>query len=233
MKTILDKFKSLSALSKPMIFDRKSKDKIKCETCYASVSKKYSFCPYCGESMLDEEMELKEFGMLGRTDNVEENFFERDAQERNGFTDKIFSSLISSLMKNLEKQLKDMDVNDMNEIQNGISIKIGPQAQVNKKEKSAAKQTKQISEVQLKKMHTLPREAAKTSIRRLSDKVIYELSTPGVQSSQDIFVSKLENGYEIKAIGNAHIYVNTLPINLPLKSLSLAEDKLLIEFKLQ
>ena len=80
-------------------------------------------------------------------------------------------------------------------------------------------------------MSNLPRAPAKTSVRRLSDKVVYELSAPGIESVEDVFVSKLENGYEIKAIGGKKVYVNSLPVNLQLKGFSISENKLLVEFK--
>ena len=82
-------------------------------------------------------------------------------------------------------------------------------------------------------MSTLPREKAKTNVKRLGDKIIYELATPGVSSPEDIFISKLETGYEIKAIGSKKIYVNSIPINLQLKNYSISKSKLSVEFKAQ
>jgi intein/homing endonuclease len=60
--------------------------------------------------------------------------------------------------------------------------------------------------------------------------VVYELAASGITSIQDIFVSKIETGYEIKAIGNEKVYVNNIPINLPLSKYSIVKDKLLFEF---
>jgi len=82
----------------------------------------------------------------------------------------------------------------------------------------------------LKKMGSLPRAKAKTSVKRFGNKVVYELSTPGVISAEDVFISKLESGYEIKAIGDKKVYVNSVPINLPLKKYSIVNNKLLFEF---
>lgn len=67
----------------------------------------------------------------------------------------------------------------------------------------------------------------------MSDKVIYELAVPGVQSVQDIFISKLESGYEVKAIGKRKVYVNSLPVNLPLKKYSITDKQVIVEFGLQ
>ena len=54
----------------------------------------------------------------------------------------------------------------------------------------------------------------------LIDSVEQELNNP--YKKEDIFISKLESGYEIKAIGSKKIYVNSVPINLPLKQYSKA-----------
>ena len=82
-------------------------------------------------------------------------------------------------------------------------------------------------------MQGVPRVEAKTEIRRLSDKVIYELKAPGIEKIEDIFVSKVESGYEIKAIGKNKVYVNSLQIDLPLRSYTLHDKGLTIEFVTQ
>ena len=79
-------------------------------------------------------------------------------------------------------------------------------------------------------MTNLPRATAKTKVRRLSDKVIYDLDIHGVENIKDIFVSKLESGYEVKAIGKGKVYTNSLPINLPLLQYSFNESGVSLEF---
>jgi len=80
-------------------------------------------------------------------------------------------------------------------------------------------------------MSDLPRTEAKTSIRRIGDRLIYELNTLGVNSPQDIFISKTESGYEIKALGSKKVYVNSIQIDLPLRGYALQKNKLLVEFE--
>ena len=87
-----------------------------------------------------------------------------------------------------------------------------------------------VNEEQIKKMSSLPREKAKTNVKRLGDKIIYELTTPGVTSTDDVFISKLESGYETKVIGGKKVFVNSLPINLPLLRYTIANNKLFLEF---
>ena len=213
-----------------MFFKNKKEKKIKCENCGAKSEEKFSFCPFCGNGFVDHLKEKEDYGLLGRKD--EENFF---PSENLGFTDKIFSSLINSMMKSLDKQFqnqfKQMNSPEKTEIKtfpNGVKIKIsGPYFERPKKQ---IKLKKEISPEKLKKMGSMPREKAKANVKRFDDKIVYELSTPGVASINDIFISKLESGYEVKAIGDKTVYVNSIPLNLPLKSDSIIDNKLSVEF---
>ncbi|RMD67708.1 hypothetical protein D6817_00795, partial [Candidatus Pacearchaeota archaeon] len=89
---------------------------------------------------------------------------------------------------------------------------------------------KPIDSERIRKLTELPKAKAKTKVKRVGDKLFYEMLTPGVDSLDDVFVSKLESGYEIKAIGKKKVYVNSVPINLPLKRFTILKNKLLIEF---
>lgn len=220
-----------------MFFGKKKKT-IKCDNCSSKLNKKFSFCPYCGEEIYDEK-DPEDFGLLGEDDEIEEaeeNFLMPNL----GITDKIFSSLMNNLAKTLSSQMRDMNSQQnktqVKSIPNGIRIMIGtnqsrqPISQQSPQRAPAIQPKKEISEEQIKKMSNLPRTSAKTKVKRLSDKIIYELSVPGIKSQDDIFVSKVESGYEIKAVGEKKIYSNTIPLNLPIKNLSLINSNLIIEF---
>ncbi len=227
-----------------MFFDRKDDKKMrKCEECGGRSEDKFSFCPFCGNSFVDSRKEREDFGMLGRNDFMDSE--EETSPQNFGMMDKLVNSMINSMMKNLDKQFKDqfkdierdLDKTEVKTFPNGIRIKIsGPFGATQRPgikvrpRKSVRAEKREINESQLKKMGSLPRAKAKTSMKRFGNKVVYELSTPGVLSAEDVFVSKLESGYEIKAIGDKKIYVNSVPINLPLKKYSILNNKLLIEF---
>ena len=201
-----------------------NKKKIECGNCGSKVSKRYSFCPHCGIHLNDEE-NLEDYGMLGKSDLTPLSNFPVP------FTDRMFASIVGSLMKSLNKQMMDLDNTEGSPLPNGIKISIGvPQ---NQKIPKKTKEKKQLTEEQLEKLSRLPRAQAKTSVKRLSNKIIYELVAPGVESANDIIISKLESGYEIKAISNKKLYVNSLPINLPINSYSTDKNKVFIEFKSQ
>lgn len=207
-----------------MFFRKKSNKESKCINCGIMVNEKYNFCPRCGESMINATEEREEFGLLGKTDFTEKDL----ARSQIGTSEfrimeKIASSLINNFIKSMEKA-------EISEFPNGIKIKIG--SPMKKQQTHQSRQSpKTISEEQIKKMSAMPRTKAKTSIKRFGDKIIYELNIPGISSPEDIFVSKLESGYEIKAIGEKKVYVNSLPVNLPIKGFVINPDKLLVEFK--
>lgn len=193
-----------------------------CSFCNYSLKGNFNYCPHCGNSLNNETNNAKEFGMLGKTDNLNNEF---NNFTKMGITDKLISNLMNSLVKNLDKQFKDIDKTEVDTLPNGIRIRISPAEQQKRPVK------KQVTEQQLTKMAGMPRATAKTQVKRLSDRVIYEINAPGVKSPEDIFVSKLESGYEVKAIGEKKIYVNSLPINLPIKGFAINKNKIFVEFK--
>ncbi len=227
-----------------MFFGKKNNLKMrKCEECGSRSEEKFSFCPFCGNSFFDSKKERADYGLLGRDDFVEND---DSPFENMGMMDKLVNSMVNSMMKNLDRQFKeqfkdiekDLSRAEVKTFPNGIRIKISgpfpgamPQPMVKPKPKKVVRAEKhEVNETQLKKMGNLPRAKAKTSVRRFGNKIVYELSTPGVISVEDVFVSRLESGYEIKAIGDKKIYVNSVPINLPLKKFSIMNNKLLVEF---
>jgi len=222
-----------------MIFNKKNKKK--CENCGSNVSNNHSFCSLCGNPLNNSKEEKENYGLLGKNDfsNLEaENSF---APQGFGITDRMINSIFNSMMKSLDKQFKNQfnemekDQNDteIKSFPNGISIKISGPFPVQQKPKvqqrRIIKQT--IDEEQIKRINSLPKGKAKTTVKRLGNKIIYELSIPGITSPKDVFVSKLESGYEIKAIGPKKVYVNSVPINLPLDRYTITKDKLSVEFK--
>lgn len=79
------------------------------------------------------------------------------------------------------------------------------------------------------KLATLPRREPETKVRRLTDKIVYEISMPGVKSIKDVTVNKLENSIEIKAVTKDMAYFKLIPISLPLKKYYFEGEKLILE----
>jgi hypothetical protein len=191
----------------------------------------FSYCPYCGNSLIDNrEKNKRDYGLLGKNDAIEEEMTKVTGLSNFGLTDKMITSMFNMVMKNLNQQMReDLEGAEITPLPNGIKIQIGQQP---KKKQVAQKMVKRvITEEQMQRISKLPRKEAKSSMRRLGDKLVYELATPGVNSPSDVFVSRLEEGYEIKALGDKRMYVNSLQINLPIQRVSLDNNKVLVEFK--
>lgn len=216
-----------------MFFGKKKKKEIECESCGEKVEDKFSFCPYCGECLLSEE-DAEDFGLLGKNDRVNEEIGLAD--NNLGITDKLIGSIMNSMMKNLNKQLsgleKETGKTEITTLPNGVKIRIAsvPIGAQPRRAQSKSPPKKELTEEQMQRMSTLPRTQAKSSVKRLANKLVYELATPGVTNINDVLVSKLESGYEIKAIGEKKIYSNSIPVNLPLKQITLEKSRLLVEF---
>jgi hypothetical protein len=89
--------------------------------------------------------------------------------------------------------------------------------------------TPSLSGESLDKFSKLPREEPLTDMRRLSDKIVYEILIPGVKSLKDISINKLENSIEIKAVSKDRAYFKIIPINLGIKGYNLLKGKLVLE----
>ncbi len=210
----------------------------KCKRCEGKVKEDHSFCPFCGLDLRNPEADMRDFGMLGKNDNVLGTpLLGGGAMGLPGD----FSAIFAQVMKMMEHQLKNaetenVDFGDMKpevkRLPNGIQIKIGPRMTGKLPPKQEAK-PRVITDEQKARMKVLPRGEARVDVRRFSDKVVYELNAPGVDNVEDIFVSKLESGYEVKAVGNKKIYVNSLQVELPLKKYFVKDDKLTMEFGLE
>jgi len=211
-----------------MFFKKKNKEK--CQKCNSEIEKSFSFCPFCGSQIRTTEEEIKKYGLLGRNDILNDSI--NNPPLINGFADNFLMSLASTLVKSIGKQIEELKEEDLKPIR-GVRIdvrRIFPNKKRNPHNREGT-YIGEIKEEQIKKMALLPKANAKTNIRRIGGKLIYEILAPGIKSIDDIFISKLESGYEVKAIGEKKVYANNIPINLPIKRFKLIEDKILVEFQ--
>ncbi len=201
-----------------------------CNKCEGKLKDSYNYCPYCGLDLRNPEKDMRDFGVIGKN-NLEGTPLVGGGGTGFGITDKMISSVMNSLIKNLGKQFDNMDSQNVKSSPKGIQIRFGaPPKSAQQKKKEIIE--KEITSEQIKRMSKLPRSEAKTNVRRFSDKVVYDLKASGIEDVKDIFVSKLESGYEIKAIGKTKVYVNSIPVNLPLKKYSLSKSGMSVEFGL-
>ena len=77
----------------------------------------------------------------------------------------------------------------------------------------------------------LPKKQPETNIRRFSNKVVYEIEIPGVESIKDVSISQMENSIEIKAVAKKNAYEKIIPIGLPISKYDFSKGKLVLELK--
>ena len=191
----------------------------RCSICESKIKKEFSFCPYCGELQDNKE----DYGLLGKSD---ENHMQEDLPFG-------FSKLFGSLVKQLNKQFKNLEKEIVKgNVENGvtISIKSGfPSLKIDKIKD--IKNKKILDEELMKKLMSLPRKEAQAEIKRFGDMLIYEIKLPGVSSTKDIILTKLEKSMELKAASDKYVFVKSIPVNLPVKKYFLDNEKFTIEFK--
>ncbi len=205
-----------------------------CKNCGNKISNKYEFCPYCGNSF---EENPKDWGMLGKTDTINE--FEQFSNSLlGGIGGRIIGGMLGKTLKMLEREIqKEFRQNstprtNFELIINGKRIdpkyiKVSQPMQVVKKQR---KVLPNISNESLKKISGLPKKEPLTNIRRLADRVIYEINMPGVNSVNDISIIKLESSIEIKALADKKAYFKVIPINFPIINYEFLDEKLVLEF---
>ena len=197
-----------------------------CKNCREKVSSKYRFCPSCGVEIKSYREE--DWGMLGREDIFGEESFASPFFA--GFGGKMLNSMLGNAFKMLEKEMKNMEKDSGANFRlmiNGKEIQIGQQ----KKPKATIRKIpkREFGKEQLKKISELPKKEPKTNLKRIGDKIIYEIEMPEVKSMNDVLINNLENGIEIKAIGESAVYSKTIPINMPITNQTLSEGKLFLE----
>lgn len=230
----------------------------RCGRCGKKISKKYDFCPYCGARVSTKEEIEKNFGLIGKRDLDFSEIANDEIKLPFGFN-MLFKSLTKQIerqMRELDKELgkefkqekKDRMKTRPLDFHQGISISVSstgtgkPLVKVNsfppglqriRKSKTESRMSRIDAEKArefAEKFAKLPRKEASTNVRRLSNKIIYEIDMPGVKSLKDIIINRLENSIEIKAITEDKILFKLIPLNLPILRYGLRKGKLIIEF---
>jgi len=211
--------------------------KIKCKKCNEKISEKYSYCPICGNPT---EQTQEDYGILGKNDFADP-FEEMSKNMLGGISGKMFNKMLGGAMKMLEKEMQKNMQNTATQPKTNFELyingkRISPEhIKVTRKEIPTKEVTKKITasnmfdQEKIKEFSKLPKKEPSANIRRLSNRVIYELDVPGVNSVKDISIIKLENSIEIKAIAKDIAYQKVIAIDLPLKKYKLEKEKLILE----
>jgi len=201
----------------------------KCPGCDKKVERKFNYCPYCGMSFKAKK-EKDNFGMLGRDDFIPEA--ENDMNQ--GFKLPFgLNGIMNGLMKQLEKEMaKGMENSEG--MPRGFKIHVSTgKPEMRRVQPQVRRVTNQVvvSEKEFERRKGLPREEAESNIRRLADRIIYEISVPGVKSGKDVMVTKLEDSVEVKAYSRDKCFYKTIPLKVEIIGYYIKGDRLFVELK--
>ncbi|HRZ85973.1 MAG TPA: zinc ribbon domain-containing protein [Candidatus Paceibacterota bacterium] len=234
----------------------------KCLRCGKRVGKKYEFCPHCGLNMKSMSKNSEDYGFLGKNDSDDLNFesqmpfmFKMLKPLMNELN-KQMSAMDSEMRKELEG-VKKIESKTENKRMPSTSFSIFVSApgqkpiRVNRVitsdgriiEQNMSNKPKEIkteilglpkvNSSVLQKAKKLIKVEPETLVRRLSDKIVYELKVPGVKSVKNLNISKIENGYEIKAFSDKEVFTKNLTLGMPLVEHYIEDDSLFLEFGLE
>ena len=201
----------------------------KCPDCGKKIEKKFRFCPFCG-SAFKAKQDSENYGMLGKDDFVGG---EQSMPVKLPFG---LNKIMGSLVKQLNKELSGMTKEDTNVqgMPKGFQIKIStgnPQIQkiVQQPKNQPQKHIIRISEEEAQRRGKLKRAEAKSTIKRLGDVIIYEISAPGVSSQDQVVISKLEDSLEVKAYSKDKCYYKTIPLKVEILRWGIQDEKVIVE----
>ena len=154
------------------------------------------------------------------------------------------NKLIKTAMKMTEKMMKEMHEqprfnqpkeshNNSMDIQFFVNGKrVFPEkVQKIQKTQKPIKIQNQVDSKKAKQFAKLPRKEPKTNMKRLSGKLVYELTMPGVEDINDVFINQLENSIEVKALSKKKVYSKILNVNLPIIKYKLDKGNLILELQ--
>ena len=200
--------------------------KKKCPSCSKKIEKKFSYCPYCGVGF-NSRNEENDFGILGQNDST------RKVQEEFKLPFGV-EKIMGSLVKQLEKQLGSVNLGNIKELPRNVKIRIarGPgMGQVIEKRPENKIKLPTISEKEADRRTGLPKVEVESKVRRLADSVFYEIDTPGVERKDDVVLTELATGLEIRAYSKDKCYVKFIPLKVEVVRYSVEREKVIVEIK--
>ncbi len=203
----------------------------KCNVCGESVKASQNFCPNCGTQLKDFK---DKWGMLGKEDAL-------TPMEKPGIIEsignKLINKMVSSTFKMLEKEMsRGMPEGNKIPVPQGKMRLMINGKEVFPEEKKSSKKDPDVkflpinfSDENLEKWKKIKKKEPKSKLKRVDNKIEYEVEVPGVKSIKDISIIKLENSLEVKAVSEKTGYLKRIQIDLPLKKYSLVKGILTLE----
>ena len=198
--------------------------KRKCPACARKIERKFSYCPYCGVGFKGRS-EKGDFGMLGIDDSGEEV----EVEQKLPFgMEKIMNSLIGQL----ERQMNNMNASEG--MPRGFQVRISrgsPQGRVVQAFPEKKAKGLKVSDEENERRMGLVKVDAKSRVRRLGDRIVYEIEAPGIRRKEDVVLTKLATGLEIKAYSDERCYVKFIPLTVEVIGYGVRGEKVVVELK--
>lgn len=194
----------------------------KCPACEKRTRKKANFCSNCGYNYRKKQ---ENSGMIGMNDLL------GDIKMPFGL-----NGIMKSLVKQLDKELGSLDINEINNVQpKSFKIQISnrpPQIKpIEKIEQPTLEDVDEISPRESARRQSLPKVDAISTIRRLPEGIVYEISVPGVKHKKDVVVSQLEDGIEVRVYSKTKCYLKTIPVKAEILGYKVDSEKVLLKLK--
>lgn len=205
--------------------------RLKCRACDRKIKKNFQFCPNCGVSLKGKVRRQEDNGLLGINDLV------GDIKMPFGL-----NGIMKNLVKQLDKELGGMDLSNL-QGNNGqpnkgfkIQISTGKPQSNNVMPKSSEvpsfeEEFEKISEKEITRRQKLKKVEAVSTIRRLPEGIVYEISTPGVKNRKEVVIAKLEDALEVRAYSKDKCYEKIIPIKAELIGYVVKDEKVLLKLK--
>jgi len=201
--------------------------KKKCSSCAKKIERKFNYCPYCGLSFKASKNE-QDYGFLGKDEEEMESLPPIQGLPFG------MNKLVNTLVKQLEKELSQFDNGEMNKMPKGFKINISTgkpmMRQLPKNQENYSKN--KISPEEMNRRLSLPKSNAESKVKRLSDKIIYEIETPGVKEKDEVTITKLATGLEVRAYSNDKCYIKFIPLTVEIMSYNVKDEKIYLELKI-
>lgn len=196
----------------------------KCRGCAEKVERKFNYCPWCGSSL---KVKANDMGMLGAADSG--NAVQAEVKLPFGV-----EKIMGGLVKQLEKQLGNMDVDPKTGMPKGLKIQIGKMpvnGQVAQNATPKKRAAVVVSREESERRSGLEKVNADSRVKRLGDVIIYEIKAPGIRKAENVVITELETGIEIRAYGDDKCYVKVIPLKVEILGMRIDREKVSVELK--
>lgn len=208
----------------------------KCSNCDKKIEKDFVYCPYCAFPV-KQQKDKDDFGLLGKDDKIGNVPIVGAGSQGMPPGMLPLDKILGSLMNQLGKELGNMRaINPGGNFKIQISTGFPGDPNMIKKQPKKVKRTQNLQKInipaeEVERRKSLPRQEAESNVRRLSDRVIYEIKIPGINKKEQIAIAKLDNSLEIKAYADKICYTKSIPIDADLIQSYLKDDTLFLELR--